>query len=46
MKILAEETSFLGQNLVTKVFVKKKKKKKRKRKEGRTYSTNRKYSDP
>lgn len=45
MKILAEETSFLGQNLVTKVFAKKKKKK-RKRKEGRTYSTNRKYSDP
>lgn len=28
MKILAEETSFLGQNLVTKVFTKKKKKEK------------------
>lgn len=30
MKILAEETSFLGQNLVTKVFTKKKRKKKEK----------------
>lgn len=29
MKILAEETSFLGQNLVTKVFAKKKKEKKK-----------------
>lgn len=33
MKILAEETSFLGQNLVTKVFTKKKKEKERERRE-------------
>lgn len=29
MKILGEETSFLGQNLVTKVFAKKKKREKK-----------------